>query len=173
MGEAVLGEARSAVSHVEERLHALGFSLPAAPPPIATFVPAVEAGGLLFISGQGPISMGEAAFVGRVGQAVTKSEGYEAARLCVLNCLAVARDTLGSLNRIERVVHLRGFVNSANTFYDQPAIINGASDLLVDLFGENGQHARAALGVSSLPGNIPVEIEMILAVRPAKDQPDG
>ncbi|MEE8593070.1 MAG: RidA family protein, partial [Candidatus Bipolaricaulota bacterium] len=103
-------------------------------------------------------------YVGRVGADVSLEQGYESARLCALNGLAAVQDLIGSLDRIAEVVHVRGFVNSAPDFHDQPRVINGASELLVEIFGDRGRHARAALGTSNLPGNIPVEIEFVFRV---------
>lgn len=148
---------------VERRLAQLGLELPAVPTPVAEYVPAKRVGQLIFVSGQGPIREGKAIYTGRVGEEVSAQEAYEAAQLCCLNALAAIKALTGSLDRIEEVVHVRGFVNSGAGFYDQPRVVNGASELLVSLFGEKGRHARAALGTSSLPGNIPVEIEVVVA----------
>jgi enamine deaminase RidA (YjgF/YER057c/UK114 family) len=153
------------VNLISEKLKQLGLALPEAPEPIAQYVPATQVGSILFVSGQGPIVKGRPAYVGRVGNELALEDGYEAAKLCALNSLAVAEQLLGSLERVEQIVHVRGFVNSSPSFHDQPAVINGASDLFVCLFGDRGRHARAALGTSNLPGNIPVEIELVLAVK--------
>ena len=153
------------MSDPERRLRQMGLQLPCAPTPVAQYVPAAKAGELVFISGQGPVSDGVPVVVGRVGGELGEEDGYEAARLCALNCLAVAKQFLGSLSQIEKIVHVRGFINSEPHFANQPAVLNGASDLLVEVFGDEGRHARAALGVSVLPGNIPVEVEMVLQAR--------
>jgi len=149
---------------VEERLRQLGFELPVVAQPVAEYVPAKRVGDLVYVSGQGPIRDGTPVFVGQVGDEVSPEQGYEAAQICALNCLAAIKSVTGSLDEVKSVVHLRGFVNSAADFVDQPRVINGASELLVSVFGERGKHARAALGTSSLPGNIPTEVEIIVQV---------
>lgn len=148
----------------EDRLKQLGITLPPPPQPVASYVPAVQVGNLLFMSGTGPLREGKPAFRGRVGETLTLEEGMEAARLTMLNLLSTLRHTLGSLDRVERIVKLLGFVNSAPDFTQQPQVINGASELLLQIFGERGQHARSAIGTSALPFGIPVEIEMIVQV---------
>lgn len=150
----------------EVRLAQLGIVLPPPPEPMAVYVLAVRTGDLLFTSGAGPTAGGRPAVVGRVGETLTLEEGIEAARLVMLNLLSAIRNELGSLDRVERIVKLLGFVNSAPDFTQQPAVINGASELLVEIFGERGEHARSAIGASALPLGIPVEIEMIVQVRP-------
>ncbi len=157
---------------IEGRLRELGMELPPVPKPVAEYVPAKRVGDLVYVSGQGPIQDGKPAYVGRVGADVSVSQGYEAARLCMLNCLAAVKMVAGSLDRVAEVVHVRGFVSSAPEFYDQPKVVNGASELLVKLFGDRGRHARAALGTSALPGNIPVEVEMVVRLAPASDLGD-
>lgn len=140
--------------------------LPAAPQPIGSYVTAVQVGNLLYTSGTLPMKEGKLIYSGAVGSvAVSLEDGQEAARLCALNCLGIVKSHLGSLNRIARVVKLTGFVNSAPAFYEQPAVINGASNFLVEVLGEKGKHARAAVGVASLPMNASVEIEMIIEVQ--------
>ncbi len=151
----------------EERLAHLGITLPSVPFPVAQYVPAVQVGDLVYVSGQGPVSGGRPKFVGRVGGEISLEEGYQAARLCALNGLAATKALLGTLDRVARVVHVRGFVNSTPCFLQQSQVIDGASDLLVSVFGDAGRHARAALGANVLPGNIPVEVEMILCTDPA------
>lgn len=150
----------------EAKLKELEITLPPPPKPVASYVPAVQVGELLFMSGNGPLREGKAALKGRVGENLTLEEGMEAARLTMLNLLSTLRDTLGSLDRVERIVKLLAFVNSAPDFTQQPAVINGASELLLQIFGEQGRHARSAVGTSVLPFGIPVEIEMIVQVRP-------
>lgn len=150
---------------VEQRLEELDFKLPVVPKPVAEYVPAKHVGDLVYVSGQGPIRDGKPVYVGQVGAEVTREEGYEAAQICALNGLAAVKALVGSLEQVEEVVQVRGFVNSAPHFHEQPKVVNGASELLVKVFGERGRHARAALGTSNLPGNIPVEIEMIIRTR--------
>jgi|YelNatPaOPRAMG01_1025707.scaffolds.fasta_scaffold07493_4 enamine deaminase RidA (YjgF/YER057c/UK114 family) len=152
------------MSTIEARLRELGLELPPVPVPVAEYVPAKRVGDLVYVSGQGPIRDGKPVYVGRVGAEVSLEEAYKAAQLCALNCLAAVKSVVGSLDAVEEIVQVRGFVNSAPDFHDQPRVVNGASDLLVKLFGDRGRHARAALGTSNLPGNIPVEIEMLVRV---------
>lgn len=152
---------------VEARLASLGIVLPEAPRPVAAYMPGVIVDGLsrlLFTAGQLPFRDGTVAYRGKVGRDLGAEEGAEAARLCALNCLAVARATLGTLERVRRVVKVTGYVNSAPGFTGQPAVLDGASRLLVEVFGEAGRHARAAVGVSDLPLDAAVEVEMVLAV---------
>jgi enamine deaminase RidA (YjgF/YER057c/UK114 family) len=148
----------------ESRLKELGILLPDLPPAAGAYVPAVRSGNLVFCSGQGPYRDGAFVFVGRVGEELSLEDGYEAARIAALNCLAEIRSLVGSINRIARVVQVRGFVSSAQGFTDQPKVVNGASELLLSIFGDAGKHARCALGTSILPANIPVEIEMVVEV---------
>jgi enamine deaminase RidA (YjgF/YER057c/UK114 family) len=149
---------------VEAKLKALGLELPPTPRPAANYVGAVQTGNLLFISGHGPTRDGQMAYVGKVGKDLSVEQGYEAARLVALNCLASAKSVLGDLDRITRVVKVLGMVNCSEDFGDQPKVINGASDLLVQLFGDSGRHARSAVGMQALPFGIAVEIEMIVEV---------
>jgi len=149
---------------IEKRLKELGISLPAPPKPVANYVPAVRAGNLLFVSGHGPYNDGKTIISGKLGKELTIEEGYKTARNVALNCLASVKATLGDLNKVKRVVKLLGMVNCTEDFKDQPKVINGASDLLVEVFGDAGRHARSAVGMQSLPNGIPVEIEMILEV---------
>lgn len=152
---------------VEEKIAALGLTLPEVPVPLANYVSAVRTGNLLFVSGHGPRAAdGSNAFVGKVGGDLNQEEGYQAARLVCLNCLATIRAQVGNLDSVSQVVKLLGFVNSAPGFEDQPKVINGASDLLVEVFGERGKHARSAVGMAELPGGIAVEIEMVVEVSP-------
>ena len=146
----------------EERIAELGYTLPKAPAPIANYVGAVQTGSLLFLSGKGPDVDGQPQLRGKVGAELTVEEGYQAARGCMLNLLAVLKEELGDLSRVTRIVKLLGMVNSAPDFGDHPKVINGASDLLVEVFGERGRHARSAVGMAALPGGIPVEIEVIV-----------
>jgi len=148
----------------EDRLKELGLELPEAPKPVATYVPAVRAGNLLFLSGVLPMRNGELAYAGKLGRDFGVAEGTEAAKVAILNALAIAKQELGSLDRITRVVKVVGHVASAEGFTDQPQVLNGASDLLVAIFGEAGRHARVATGAAELPRRAAVEIEVILAV---------
>jgi len=148
----------------EANLRDLGLALPEVPKPVAEYVPAKRVGNFVYVSGQGPIRDGRPAYVGRVGAEVSPEDAYKAAQICALNCLAAVKSLVGSLDAVEEIVQVRGFVNSAPDFHDQPKVVNGASELLVKLFGERGRHARAALGTSNLPGNIPVEVEMVVRV---------
>jgi len=150
---------------IEAKLKELGFELPEAPKPQANYIMAKRVGELVFVSGQVPIQKGQLIYQGRVGAERTLNEGREAARLCALNALAAVKSVVGSLEMIEEIVQLRGFVNCAPEFTQQPEVINGASELLVKLFGERGRHARAAVGTSSLPRNVTVELEMIVRIR--------
>ena len=143
---------------------AIGLSLPEIPPAAGAYVPAVKSGNLVLCSGQGPSKDGSFAYLGKVGNDLSLEEGYQAARIAALNCLAAICSVIGSLNNIKRVVQVKGYVNSAPDFYDQPKVVNGASELLLEIFGEVGKHARCALGTSNLPMNIPVEVEMVVEV---------
>lgn len=148
----------------EDRLKELGLDLPEAPKPVATYVPAVRAGDLLFLSGVLPMRNGQLVYAGKLGRDFGVAEGTEAAKVAILNALAIAKQELGSLDRITRVVKVVGHVASAEGFTDQPQVLNGASDLLVAIFGEAGRHARVATGAAELPRRAAVEIEVILAV---------
>jgi enamine deaminase RidA (YjgF/YER057c/UK114 family) len=148
----------------EERLQALGLTLPAVPAPMANYVPYRLAGNLLYLSGQGPKRPDGSFMVGRLGKDASVEQGYEAARLTGLQLLAVAKAAIGELSRVEAVVKLLGMVNAEPTFGDHPKVINGCSDLLVEVFGDAGRHARSAVGMGSLPNGIMVEIEAILLI---------
>jgi enamine deaminase RidA (YjgF/YER057c/UK114 family) len=150
----------------EARLKELGIVLPSVPTPVANYVPYRLVGNLLYLSGQGPRDEKGASLTGKVGKDVTVDEGYRRARLIGLGLLAATRHALGSLDRVDYVVKLLGMVNAVPEFTDQPKVINGCSDLLVEVFGDAGRHARSAVGMGSLPGQISVEIEAILAVKP-------
>lgn len=148
----------------ETKLKDLGITLPKPPQPIANYVRAVQAGNLLFVSGHGPYNDGKIKMAGKVGRELTVEEGYQVARNVGVNCLATVKDAIGDLDKVKRVVKLLGMVNCTEDFKDQPKVINGCSDLLVEVFGEIGKHARSAVGMQALPNGIPVEIEMILDV---------
>ena len=149
---------------VEARMQEQGIWLPTAAAPAGNYVPAVEAGGLLFVSGQLPIVDGAVQYTGRLGEGVSLEDGQEAARLCALNLIAQAKAAIGDLDRVTRVVKLVGFVASTPDFTDQPKVINGASDLMAAVFDDKGRHARAAVGVASLPLGVAVEVEAVFAV---------
>jgi len=151
--------------HVETKLAELGMTLPDPPKPVAAYLPAVQVGNLLFLSGTTCYEAGKLLYTGRVGEELTLEQGYLAARQTALNLLSVIKATLGDLDRVERVVKLNGYVNSAQDFDRQPEVINGASELLEKLFGDRGKHARTSIGVNSLPAHIPVEIELVVQVR--------
>ncbi len=150
---------------IQERLEELGLKLPPVQKPIASYVPAVKVGAFVFSSGQGPLVDGKPKYVGRLGDELTLGQGYEAARICALNCLAAIKAEAGSLDNVERVVKVLGFVSSADGFTQQSQVVNGASDLLVKIFGHRGRHARSSIGVNVLPMNIPVEVEMIVKLK--------
>jgi enamine deaminase RidA (YjgF/YER057c/UK114 family) len=149
-------------SDPETRLRELGLQLPAVPEAAGAYVPATRTANLVFTAGQLPFENGELRMTGKVGDAVSADEAYEAARLCALNALAAAAAGAGRLNGISRVVKVTGFVASAPGFNAQPRVVNGASDLIGELFGEAGLHARSAVGVAELPLDAPVEVELIV-----------
>jgi enamine deaminase RidA (YjgF/YER057c/UK114 family) len=150
---------------IDHRLSELGITLPKPAAPVASYVPAVEQGGLLHISGQ--ISVGEDGnlILGRLGEDMNLDRGIEAARRCGIMLLAQIQAALGSLDRVERIVKLGAFVNSATDFTDQPKVANGASELMQEVFGEAGRHARSAVGVAVLPLGVAVEVDAIVAVK--------
>ena len=145
-----------------ERLQALGINLPPAPPPIANFVTHVREGNILYLSGQGPREPDGHLYAGKVG--VDIDSAYDHARLTGINLLAVMHDALGDLGKVKRIVKILGMVNAVPDFAEHPRVINGCSDLMMDVFGAAGSHARSAVGFGSLPGNITVEIEAIVAL---------
>ena len=149
---------------VAERLRELNITLPAPPKPVAAYVPAVRTGNLLFVSGHGPSRGGKMQFIGKVGREFTIEEGYEASRLTALAILATVKAQLGDLGKVRRVVKLLGMVNCTEDFTRPPQVINGASDLFCELWGENGAHARSAVGLQQLPNGMAVEIESIWEV---------
>jgi len=155
------------MSQIEAKLNEMGLSLPVPPKPVAAYIPALLHNGLLYISGQLPMKDGALSCVGKVGSEVSLEDAVAAAQVCTLNALSIFKDTVGSLERIERIVKVGGFVQSADDFYDQPKVINGSSLFLGELLGEKGYHARAAVGVNTLPLNASVEIEFIIAVSEA------
>lgn len=149
---------------IELELEKMGFVLPT-PKPLAAYVPAVRTGNLVYTAGQGPNIDGKALFTGKLGRELTEEQGYRAAQICVVNCLACVKALIGDLDKIERVVKVLGFVASVDGFTRQPWVMNGASELLVKLFGDKGKHARSAIGTNQLPLDIPVEVEIIVQVR--------
>ena len=151
--------------NVEQKIKELGLALPQPAKPVANYVPAVQTGNLLFVSGHGPYNDGKTKTSGKVGRELTVEEGYQTARNVALNCLASVKDAIGELDKVKRVVKLLGMVNCTEDFKDSPKVINGCSDLLVTIFGEAGKHSRSAVGMQALPNQIPVEIEMILEIR--------
>lgn len=152
--------------NIKAKLQELGLELPTPPKPVAAYVPFVQSGNLVYVSGQLPLENGQIAYRGLLGEHLTVEEGYQAARLCALNGLAILDDALGGdWNRLVRIVRVGGFVASTPTFVDHPKVINGASELLGELLGDQGRHARAAVGVSALPLEAAVEVELLAEIR--------
>jgi enamine deaminase RidA (YjgF/YER057c/UK114 family) len=148
-----------------ERLAGLGLTLPPVTAPLAAYVPAVRTGAYVYVSGQVPVVDGKLAAAGKVGTEVSAADAAGLARTCALNAIAAAAAAAGGLDRIRRIVKVTGFVASAPGFNGQPLVVNGASELLIEVFGEEGRHARSAVGVAELPLNAPVEVELIAEVR--------
>jgi enamine deaminase RidA (YjgF/YER057c/UK114 family) len=148
-----------------ENLARLGLEIPSAPAPIGNYVPFRLAGNMLFLSGVGPRNSAGVSVTGKVGQALTIDQAYEAARLCGLNLIANMKSALGSIDRVDTILKVFGMVNAAPNFIEHPKVINGCTDLFVAVFGDDGRPARSAVGMGSLPGNISVEIEAIVLVR--------
>jgi enamine deaminase RidA (YjgF/YER057c/UK114 family) len=148
-----------------QRLAELGLTLPPVVAPLAAYVPAVRAGGFVYVSGQVPVADGKLLAAGKVGGEVSPAEATGLARTCALNALAAAAAAAGGLDEIRRIVKVTGFVASAPGFNGQPQVVNGASELLIEVFGEDGRHARSAVGVAELPLDAPVEVELIAEVR--------
>lgn len=149
----------------EGKLREMGITVPEAPKPVAAYVPAVKMNEYVYTSGQIPFVAGELKFKGKVGQELSVEEGYEAAKVCAINCLAALKTVIDSLDQIEKIVKVVGFVNSASGFKEQPKVINGASELFGSVFGKAGEHARSAVGVSELPIDAAVEVELIVKVK--------
>ncbi|MGI0081747.1 MAG: RidA family protein [Nitrosopumilaceae archaeon] len=149
---------------IEERLSALNIILPSPPKPAGSYIPVVITGKLAFVSGQIPIKDGKVCYTGKVSKDLTIEEAQKAAKLCVINALAQLKAELGDLEKISRIVRVFGFVNSSPQFTEHPKIINAASNLLFEIFGQKGQHTRIAVGVSSLPLNSAVEIDLIAEI---------
>jgi enamine deaminase RidA (YjgF/YER057c/UK114 family) len=148
----------------EQRLEQLGVSLPMPAAPVAAYLPCVRTGNLVYVSGQVPLVDGKPSHVGRLGDTVGLEDGVAAARTCAVNVIAALKAELGELARVRRVVKLTGFVASTPEFTDQPKVINGASELFGEVFGDAGRHARAAVGMAALPLGVPVEVEAIVEV---------
>jgi len=149
----------------EQKIKDLGLKVPEPPKPLAAYVPAVKVDQYVYTAGQIPFVDGQLKYQGKVGRELTEADGYEAARVCALNCLSAIKGIAGSLDEIEQIVKVTGYVNSAPGFNQQPKVINGASELLGDIFGEAGAHARAAVGVSELPADAAVEVDMIVKLK--------
>jgi len=151
---------------IEQRLDELGVELPEPSTPVANYVNAVTTGNLVFLAGKGPKKVDGTYITGKVGIDLTEEEGYAAARLVAINQLAALKAEIGNLDRVKRIVKVLGMVNCAPDYGNQPEVVNGFSDMMVEVFGEKGKHARAAVGMGSLPRNIAVEIEMIVEIDP-------
>ena len=148
----------------ETKLKEKGIVLLPPSSPLGNYVNAVRVGNLLYLSGKGPLKADNTYVTGKVGKDLTIEQGYEAARITAINHLAVLKNELGSLNKVKRIVKVMGMVNCTEDFKDQPKVINGYSDLMVEIFGDNGRHARAAVGMNALPSNMAVEIEVIVEI---------
>ena len=158
-------EGMTVTDTIEQRLHEMGLALPTTPaPPAGNYVGAVRAGNLVFVSGHGPWRDGEFRYIGKVDSEVSLEDAYQSAQLVMLNALYSLKQEIGSLDRVKRIVKLLGMVNSDPRFARQPEVINGASNLLTDLYGDRGRHARSAVGMGALPQEISVEIEMVVEV---------
>jgi enamine deaminase RidA (YjgF/YER057c/UK114 family) len=153
------------MSTPEERLQELGIELPDVVPPVASYVPTARTGSLVYTAGQIPLVKGELGATGKVGAEVSAEEAAKQARVCALNCVAALKAEVGELSRVVRIVKVVGFVASAPDFTGQPQVVNGASDLLAEVFGDAGKHARSAVGVAVLPRDVPVEVELIAEVQ--------
>jgi enamine deaminase RidA (YjgF/YER057c/UK114 family) len=152
------------MSKIEQIINSLGIDLPETPNPLAAYIPAKQTGNLVFTAGQLPMVNGELISKGLLGQDVEIDEANKAARICTLNALAAIKGVIGDLDRIKQIVRVVGYVASVPTFTQQPAVVNGASELLLEIFGENGKHARSAVGMAVLPLNASVEIELTVEV---------
>lgn len=153
------------MSQVENRLQDMGLTVPEVAAPVAAYVPALRNGNLVYTSGQLPLVSGHLRATGKLGAEITTEMGCEFAQTCALNAIAAVRSQIGDLDKVVQVVKVLGFVASTGDFYDQPQVINGASELLAKAFGDAGEHARSAVGVAVLPRNAPVEVELVVAVR--------
>lgn len=164
MGILAQGHEEEKAMLAEKKIEELYGILPEAPTPVAAYVPVVQAGKLLFLSGQGPIINGVQKYTGRIGLQCTQEDGYQAAKLCCVNLLAQLKRFMGDLDAVKRVVSVKVYVASDKDFFDQPKVANGMSEFLEQVFGEKGKHSRCALGTYVLPGNIPVEAEMVVEI---------
>ena len=149
---------------IEEKIKSLNITLPTPPKPAGSYIPVVRTGNLAFVSGQIPIKDGKVQYQGKVPTNISIEDAQKAAKICIINLLAQLRAELGTLDKISRIVRVSGFVNSSPDFTDQPKIINAASDLLFEIFGQKGQHSRIAIGVASLPLNSSVEIDAVVEI---------
>lgn len=152
------------MSKIEQKLKEMGITLPETSEPRFSYIPCNQTGNLLYLSGQDCRINGDLMYEGKLGNEITIEQGQEAARQTIINCLAVLKTYLGDLDRVVKIVKMLGFVNSAPGFADQPYVINGASNFLIEVFGDNGKHARSAIGTSDLPFHTPVEIELIVEI---------
>jgi enamine deaminase RidA (YjgF/YER057c/UK114 family) len=150
---------------VEARLRKLGLTIPAPPRPVGAYVPSVVTGPYVFVAGEGATVNDEFVYTGKVGRDLTRREGYDAARLAGLNCLASLKAAVGDLDRVERIVKVVGYVNSVPEFTEHPQVVNGASELFLRVFQARGRHARVAVGVSGLPGDSAVEVSLIAKLK--------
>lgn len=153
------------MSIVEDRIKEMGLEIPPCPVPVAAYVPAVEVADFVFASGQTPIVDGKLMYSGKLGRDLTVEQGYEAAKLAALRVISELKAIIGDLDRVDRIVKVTGYVNSASDFGDQPKVVNGASELIRHVFGKNGEHARIAFGVAALPDNAAVEIDLIAHIK--------
>lgn len=149
------------MSQVEKRLEAMGIILPECPKPVAAYVPAMKVNGFIYASGQTPIIDGELKYKGKVGVDLTIEEGYEAAKICAIRLISEIKSVVGDLDKVKQIVKVNGYINSVGDFGRQPAVLNGASELIEAVFKEKGKHARAAIGVATLPDDAAVEVELI------------
>ena len=150
--------------NVEDRIVDLGLEIPETPEPVASYISAVQSDKLVFTSGQVAFIKGELSYRGKLGESLDVEDGYQSARIAAMNCLSAAKSVIGNLDRIKQIVRMTGFVNSAPKFVDQPRVLNGASDLLIKIFGDKGKHSRLAIGAAELPLGASVEIEMIIEI---------
>lgn len=149
---------------IENRIQTMCINLPVPPAPVANFIPVTQSGSIVYVSGQGPIVDGEPQYIGRLGEACSVMDGYRAAEICGINLLAHLKLYLGDLDRIKKILKATVYVASTPDFFDQPQVANGFSDMMVRIFGDRGRHTRCAVGLSSLPNNIPVEIDLTVEV---------
>jgi len=149
----------------EQKIKQLGIELPQIPESLGSYHDMVKVGDLVFLSGKGPLKADGKYITGKVGQDLTANEGYQAARLSAINQLAILKQTFGSLNKIKRIIKVNGYVHTADSFTEQSKVMNGFSDLLIEVFGEQGRHARTSVGVFTLPQNMAVEVEMIVEMK--------